>query len=123
MEPAPFIIKMADQRKVMPKGIMRDVRLDVGGIMIRAMLIVIDMVSCEGNYSLLLGRPWLKQAQAQHDWPFNKLALTQGESKVERVTQKTPVLPMAKRSLNWEDYDREMGLSNEEKTVVYETYP
>lgn len=34
MEPTPFTIKMADQRKVMAKGITRDVRLDVGNIVI-----------------------------------------------------------------------------------------
>jgi hypothetical protein len=83
IEPTPFTIKMADQRKVMPKGIIRDVRLDVGGIVIRTTLTVIDMVSTEDSYSLLLGRPWLKEAQAQHDWPLNKLTLIQGGSKVE----------------------------------------
>ena len=34
IEPAPLTIKMADQRKFMPKGILRDIRLDVGGIII-----------------------------------------------------------------------------------------
>ena len=34
IELAPFIIKMVDQRKVMPKGIIPDVRLDVGRIVI-----------------------------------------------------------------------------------------
>ena len=64
IEPAPFSIKMADQRKVLPKGIIRDVRLDVDRIMIRTTLTVIDMVRTEDNYSMLLGRPWLKEAQA-----------------------------------------------------------
>jgi hypothetical protein len=73
IEAAPFTIKMADQRKVMPKGIIRNVRLDVGGIVIRTTLTIIDMVSTEDSSSLLFGRPWLKEAQAQHDWPLNKL--------------------------------------------------
>jgi hypothetical protein len=88
----------------MPKGIIRDVCLDVGGIIIRTTLTVIDMVSTEDSYSLLLGRPWLKEAQAQHDWPLNKLTLTQGGNKVEISTQKTPAPPPAKRPLHWEDY-------------------
>ena len=123
IEPAPFTIKMADQRKVMPKGIIRDVRLDVGGIIIRTTLTVIDMVSSEDSYSLLLGRPWLKEAQAQHDWPLNKLTLTQKGNKVEVSTQRTPALSPAKRPLNWEDYDWEMGLSDEEEAIVYEAFP
>ena len=123
IEPAPFTIKMVDQRKVMPKGIIRDVRLDVGGIVIRTTLTVIDMVSTEDSYSMLLGRPWLKEAQAQHDWPPNKLTLTQGGSKVELSTQRTPTLPLDKRPLHWEDYDWEMGLSDEEEAIVYEAFP
>ena len=105
IEPAPFTIKMADQRKVMPKGIIRDVCLDVGGIVIRTTLTVIDMVSIEDSYSLILGRPWLKEAQAQHDWPLNKLTLIQGGNKIEISTQRMPALSPAKRPLNWEDYD------------------
>jgi hypothetical protein len=105
IEPAPFTIKMADQKKVMPKGIIRDVRLDVGGIIIRTTLTVIDMVRTEDNYSLLLGRPWLKEAQAQHDRPLNKLTLTQGGNKVEISIRRTPALSPARRPLNWEDYD------------------
>ena len=123
LEPAPFTIKMADQRKVMPKEIIRDVRLDVGGIIIRTTLIVIDMVNFEDSYSILLGRPWLKEAQAQHDWPLNRLTLTQGENKVEISTQRTPALSPANRPLNWEDYDWEMGLTNEEEAVVFEAFP
>ena len=94
IEPAPFTIKMVDQRKVTPKGIIRDVRLDVGGIVIRTTPTVIEMVSTEDNYSLLLGRPWLKEAQAQHDWPLNKLTLTQKENKVELSIQRTRLYHM-----------------------------
>lgn len=61
------------------------------------------MVNIEDNYSMLLGRPWLKEAQAQHDWPHNRLTLTQGENKVEIKTQITPALPLAKRPLHWEN--------------------
>ena len=122
IEPAPFTIKMVDQRTVMPKGIIRDVRLDVGRIVIRTMLTVIDMVSTEDSYSMLLGRPWLKEAQARHDWPRNKLTLTQKGNKVELSTQRTPALPPARRPLHWEDYDWKMGLSDENKAIVYEAF-
>jgi hypothetical protein len=114
---------MVDQRKIMPKEIIRDVRLNVGGIVIRTTFTVIDMVSTKDSYSLLLGRPWLKDAQAQRDWPLNKLTITQGENKVEISTHRIPALSPAKRPLHWEDYDWEMGLSYEEETIVYETFP
>ena len=123
IEPAPFTIKMANQRKVMPKGIIRDVRLDVGGIVIWTTLTVIDMVSTKDSYNLLLGRPWLKEAQAQHDWHLNKLTFTQKGNKVKISTQRTPASPPAKRPLHWEDYNWEMGLSDEEEAIVYKAFP
>ena len=122
IEPPPFTIKMVDQRKVMPKGI-KDARFDVGGIVIRTTVIVIDMVSTDDSYSLLLGRPWLKRAQTQHDWPLNKLTLTQRRNKVEISTRRTPALSPTKRPLHWENYNWEMGLSDEEETTVYEAVP
>ena len=91
--------------------------------MIRTTLTIIDMVSTEDSYSLLLGRPWLEQAQAQHDWPLNKLTLTQGGSKVEMNTQRTLARQPCKRPLNWEDYNWEMGLSDDEETIVYKAFP
>ena len=88
-----------------------------------AMLTVINMVSTEDNYSLLLERPWLKEAQAQHDWPLNKLTLTQKGNKVEISTQRSPALPPARRPLHSKDYNCEMGLSDEEEAIVYEAFP
>ena len=90
IESLPFTIKMADQKKVMPKEIIQDVCVDVGGIMIWIVLTIIDMVNNEDSYSMLLGRPWLKEAQARHDWPLTKLTLTQGGNKVELNIQRTP---------------------------------
>ena len=89
----------------MSERIIQDVCLDVGEIVIRTTLTVIDIVNIEDKNSLLLGKPWLKEAQAKHDWPFNNLTWTQRENKVEINTQWTPALPPAKKPLYWEDYD------------------
>ena len=64
----------------------------------------------------------MKEAQAQQDWPLNKLTLTQGGNKVEVSTRRTPALSLAKRPLHWEDYAWEMGLIDEEEAVVYEAF-
>ena len=42
---------------------------------------------------------------------------------MEISTERTPTLPLAKRPLHWEDYDWEMGLSDEEEAIVYEAFP
>jgi hypothetical protein len=71
---------------------------------------------------LLLGNPWLREAQTQHDWAINKLTSTQWENETEISTQRTLALSPAERPLHWEDYDWEMGLSDEKETIIYETF-
>jgi hypothetical protein len=44
----------------------------------------------EGNeaYSMLLGRPWLKQVKATHDWGSNTLTITSIDRKITFNTNK-----------------------------------
>jgi len=67
LEPAPFTIKMADQRKVTPLRILRDLRIEIGGFRYNITAIVMKMESKSGSYTMLLGRPWLKQANTRQD--------------------------------------------------------
>ena len=50
------------------------------------------------------------------------MAWHQKENKVERSTQRTSALSPAKRPLHWENYDWEMGLTDEEEAIEYETF-
>ena len=73
LEVAPFMIKMANQRKVMPLGIIKNLKIDIGGLTFKITVTVITMENQENIYSMLLGRPWLKQARAKHDWGRSQL--------------------------------------------------
>ena len=54
---------------------------------------------------------------------LKKLTIRHGDNKVKIDNQKTLALLFAKRPLNWEDYDWEMGLTDEEEMVLYEAFP
>jgi hypothetical protein len=68
------------------------------------------------TYLMLLGRPWLKQAKANHNWGDNTLTITTGERTVTVNTSKKIVLKPSERPKYVDDgYDWEKKLTNEEE--------
>ena len=61
--PVPFLVLMADQRRVRPLGILRNLVLSIGGISFEMVFVVMNMEDAEEEYSMLLGRPWLRPPQ------------------------------------------------------------
>jgi hypothetical protein len=102
LEVAPFTIKMADQRKVTPLGIIKNLKINIGGLTFKITVTVIKMENQENSYSMLLGRPWLKQARAKHDWGRSQLILYQNGIDVCIGTNRRPKLPDSSRPINIE---------------------
>ena len=67
-EPAPFSVRMADQRRVQPVGLLKGVVIDVAGLTFTVALVVLSIVEAADDYNIILGRPWLRQAKVKHDW-------------------------------------------------------
>ena len=65
--PVPFLVRMADQRRVRALGILRNLVLSIGGISFAMAFVVMNMEDAEEEYSMLLGRPWLRQARVHHN--------------------------------------------------------
>lgn len=55
--PTPFLVRMADQRRVSPLGLLTGVVIEIGKIM---SFVVLNMKDANQEYNLLLGRPWLQ---------------------------------------------------------------
>ena len=60
---APFNLKMANGTIAKPTGLLRDVKIHIHGIPYIVTLTVIDFQTIKSNYSMLLGRPWLRDAK------------------------------------------------------------
>jgi len=72
------------------------------------------------TYSLILGRPWLKQAKANHNWGDNIFIIITGERTMAMNTLKNISLKPSKRLKYVDDgYDWEKGLSNEKEEQLY----
>lgn len=83
---APFRVRMADQRIVQPLGLVEDIPVKAGGMKFSTSFLILDV----GNsYGMLLGRPWLRVANALHDWKHNTLTVrSKGRSVVLNTNSK-----------------------------------
>jgi len=68
MDSTPFSIKLTDQTKVMPLGLVKNVPMRVAGIWFLIAFVVMELPSYSSSYLILLGRSWLKGAVVMHDW-------------------------------------------------------
>ncbi len=58
---------MADQSMNKPLGIIINLKIHIHGITYIATFIVLKNIVVDFSYSMLLGRPWLKDAKVTHN--------------------------------------------------------
>jgi len=66
--PTPYNLKMANHITTKPMGSIRDLKIYVHGIPYITTFIVLQNNLVNFSYSMLLGRPWLKDVKVAHDW-------------------------------------------------------
>jgi hypothetical protein len=70
-KPTPYNLKMANQTTTKLMGLIRDLKIYVHGILYIIMFIIFHNNVENFNYSMLLGRPWLRNVKMAHDWGSN----------------------------------------------------
>jgi hypothetical protein len=78
-----LVLRMADQSRVKPLGILSKVITSIPGIVYLIDFIVLQPSTNNASYPILLGRPWLYQAQAKDDWGRGTLTIGRGPSKIK----------------------------------------
>jgi len=66
-KPAPYNLKMAYQTTIKPMGLIRDMKIYVLGIPYITTFTTLQNSVVDSSYSMLLGRPWLRDAKVAHD--------------------------------------------------------
>ncbi len=64
---ASCVVCMAAQWKVQPMGLIQNLKIDLVGCVYKISITILKMENGVEAYSMLLGRPWLKQAKAHHN--------------------------------------------------------
>jgi len=76
--PSPLVINMANQSSTTPLGMIKDCRMTTGGEEYLVTFHVIKMHSNKDTFPILLGRPWLRMANAMVNWGGPKPSITYG---------------------------------------------
>ncbi|KAH7284690.1 hypothetical protein KP509_34G066600 [Ceratopteris richardii] len=106
LEDTPMSLQMADQTQVKPAGLIQKVPTIIGGIEFSVDYLVLRPRSIETTFSILLGRPWLMQAECVHDWRTGLIAIGPKNDRIQiRVTPK-------------EDVKKTVPIKEREKKVV-----
>ncbi len=65
-KPAPYNLRMVDQTTKKPMGLIRNLKIYVHGIPYITMFTIFHNNVVNYSYSMLLGRPWLRDAKVAH---------------------------------------------------------
>ncbi len=84
-KPTPYNLRMVDQTTIKPVGFIRDLKIYVHGIPYITIFIVLQNSVVDFSYSMLLGRPWLRDVKMAHDWGNNTITL-QGNGIIRIIT-------------------------------------
>jgi hypothetical protein len=84
-KPTPYNLKMAHQTTTKPVWLIRDLKIYVHGIPYITTFIVFHNSVLDSSYSMLLGRPWLRDAKVAHDSRSNIITM-QGNGIVQTIT-------------------------------------
>ncbi|KAH7442937.1 hypothetical protein KP509_02G008700 [Ceratopteris richardii] len=82
MEETPMSLRMEDQTQVKPAGLLKNVSIVVGGLEFKVDYLIVRPRISEATFSILLGRPWLVQAECVHDWHTGSITIG---PKVDRI--------------------------------------
>ncbi len=85
LKPSPYNLRMVHQTTIKLMGLIRDLKIYVHGIIYITTFIVLYNSVVDSSYSMLLGRPWLKDAKMTHDWGNNTVTI-QGNGIIKTIT-------------------------------------
>jgi len=72
---APHNLRMAYQTTTKLVGLIKDLKIYVHGIPYIITFIVFQNSVVDFSYSVLLGRPWLRDVKVAHDWGSNTITI------------------------------------------------
>jgi hypothetical protein len=84
-KPTPYNLRMADQTTTKLVGLIRDLKIYVHGILYITIFTALHNNVVDSSYSMLLGRPWLKDVKMARDWGSNIITL-QGNGIIRIIT-------------------------------------
>jgi hypothetical protein len=103
-------------------GLIRNLKIYVHNIPYISTFIMLQTSVVDSNYSMLLGRSWLRDVKVTHDWGSN-ITTIQGNGTIKAITI-TKCFGGAVRRLGMLlCYDYQNGITNEEQDIMFVIEP
>ncbi len=118
--PAPYHLRMANQNMIRPLGIIRNLKIHIHGIPYITTFTVLKKRVVDSSYSMLLKRPWLKDAKVILDCN-NNVIIVQGNGTIKTILINRKLGAETSRPQILVSYDLMQGLINEEEDMIFET--
>jgi hypothetical protein len=112
---------MVDQTTTKLVGLIRYLKMYVHNIPYITISIVLQNSVVDSNYSMLLGRPWLKDAKVAHDWEINIVTI-QGNGTFKTITITKHLGGEVKKQEMLLCYNYHNGIIDEED-IIFATKP
>ncbi len=101
-------------------GLIKDLNIYVHGIIYITMFIVLQNSVVDSSYSMLLGRPWLREVKVAHDWGSNTVTI-QGDGTVRTITITKHLGSEIRRPKVLLCYNYQNGIIDEEEDIIFAT--
>ena len=120
--PTPFNLKMANGTIAKPTGLLRDVKIHIHGIPYIVILTIIDCQTIKLDYSMLFGRPWLRNAKVIHDWANDQVQIMgNGTVKTVKINRQLGYEAVTPHALVY--YNFAEGITNDEENILLAVDP
>ncbi len=101
-------------------GLIKDLNIYVHGIIYITMFIVLQNSVVDSSYSILLGRPWLREVKVAHDWGSNTVTI-QGDGTVWTIIITKHLGSEIRRPKVLLCYNYQNGIIDEEEDIIFAT--
>jgi hypothetical protein len=119
---APYNLRMADQTTIKLVGLIRDLKTYVHGIPYITMFTLLHNNVVDSSYSMLVGRPWLRDVKVAHDWGSNTDTI-QGNGTIRTITVTKHLGGEIRRPKVLVCYDYQNSVVDEEEDIIFATKP
>ena len=119
---AQFILRMANDAPVTPLGILSSVAITTHGVTTPATFVVIEMPE-RSNFPVILGRPWLRDMDAIHDWSRNQIRIHRHGRTIVIPVDSCVTRARANQIRNHAGTSWLQGLSQEQEALVFQADP
>jgi hypothetical protein len=119
-KPTPYNMRMANQTTTKLMGLIKDMKIYVHNIPYIIMFTILHNSVVDFNYSMLLGKPWLRDAKVAHDWGSN-IVTKQGNGTIRTIIITKHLGNEVRRPEVLLCYNYQNGIIDEEEDIIFTT--